>query len=100
MVEFASVLVTVIDADLTTVDSSVAADREVIWHEWLAIGLQDDVSLEECALRCTTVDLLRLSDHDGLVLEVIEDGDFPDAIVLQAALDNMLFEVTEESQDL
>ena len=39
LVEFPSVIITVVDADLTTEDSCVAADGEVIWHEGTAIGL-------------------------------------------------------------
>ena len=96
----ASVVITVINADLTAIDASVSAEAEVVWHERIAIGLVDDVALEEGTLRGSRVGLLGLSDHDGLVLEVVIDGDLSDAEVLQATLDDVLFEVTVESQDL
>ena len=38
-VELPSVVITVVDADLTAEDSCVTADGEVIWHEGTAIGL-------------------------------------------------------------
>ena len=95
-----SVVITVEDADLTAKDASVTADREVVWHERAAVGLQHDLTLEEGALGSTRVDLLRLSDHDRLVFQVVENGHFPDFCVFEAAFNNVLLEVTVESQDL
>jgi len=63
-VELASVFITVVDADLATIKASVCADVEVIWHEGVAVGLKSDMTLEEGTLRCSRVDLLRLSHHD------------------------------------
>jgi len=44
--------------------------------------------------------LLGLGDHDRLVLQVVEDGDMSHSGILEAALNDVLFEVTVESQDL
>ena len=100
MIELASVVIGVVDADLAAKDAGIAADREVVWHEGATVGLQHDLTLEESALRRARVDLLGLGDHDRFVLQVVEDSHLPDLEVLQAALNNVLFEVTVESQDL
>ena len=63
-VELASVFITVVDADLATINAGVCTNVEVVWHERLAVGLKDDMTLEEGALRGSRVDLLRLSNHD------------------------------------
>ena len=99
-IEFASVVITVVDADLAAIDASVAADREVVWHEGAAVGLQDNLALEEGTLRSTRVGLLGLSHHDRLVFQVVEDCHFPDLEIFKTTLDDVLFEVTVESQDL
>ena len=62
--------------------------------------LENDLAFQESALWNARVDLLRLSDHDRLVFQVVEDGHLPDAIVLETALDDMLLEVTIEAEDL
>ena len=96
----ARVVITVVDADLTAIDASVGSDAEVVGHERATVRLQDDVALEEGALGNARVDLLGLRDHNGLVLKVEEDGHFPDAVVLETALNNMLLEVALEAEDL
>lgn len=58
------------------------------------------MALEESTLRDARVDLLGLGDHNGLIFKVVEDCDLPDAVVLEAALDNVLLEVALETQDL
>ena len=58
------------------------------------------MALQESTLGDTRVSLLGLSDHDRLVLKVVEDGDLSDASVLETALNDMLLEVALESQDL
>lgn len=100
LIETASVVITVGDADLATIDSSVSADTEVIGHERSAIRLQNAVTLEESTLRHARVDLLGLSDHDRLVLKEVEDSHLPYAMVLETALYDMLFEVALETQHL
>jgi hypothetical protein len=99
-VEGSGVVIAVVDANLTTVDASVAADAEVVWHERVAVGLQKHVTLEEGTLGRSGVDLLGLTNHDRLVFQVVEDGDLPELMVLKTALDDVLFEVTVESQHL
>lgn len=100
LVVLASVIITVVDADLATIDAGVAADAEVVRNEGSAVGLQDDVALQESTLRDASVDLLGLGDHNRLVLKVVEDSDLSDASVLEAALNNVLLEVALESQNL
>ena len=100
LVELPRVVVAVVNADLASVDARVTADAEVVRHERIAVGLQHNVSLQESALRRSRVNLLGLGHHDGLVFQVVEDGDLSDLVVLEAALDDVLLEVTEESEDL
>ena len=99
-VELAGVVIAVVDADLAAKDARVAANGEVVWHERAAIGLENDLALEECTLRSSRVDLLWLSDHDGLVLQVVENRHLSNLEVLKSALDDVLLEVTVESEDL
>ena len=100
LVEGTSVLIAVIDADLSPVDARVAPDREVVWHVSATVVLKDDLTFEEGSLRNSRVDLLGLSDHDRLVFQVVKDGNLPDAMVLKAALNDMLLEVPVEAQHL
>jgi len=100
LIERTSVLITVKDANAAAIDLRVCANLEVVWHERASVSLQDDLTLEESTLGDTRVDLFGLSEHDGLVFQVVEDGDFSVSGVLETAFDNVLFEVTEESQDL
>ena len=97
--EFSSVLVTVIDSDAAAENANVKANSEVSGEhgESRAILLQDHLSLKENALRGSAVHLSRLTDHDRVVLQVIEDRQFPNPIVFEAALDNALLEVARES---
>ncbi len=99
-VELASVVISVENADAAAENLSVLTDLEVIGHEGVAILLKDDLALEEGTLGHSSVDLLGLSHHDGLVLQVVEDGHLSDAVVLETRLNHGLLEVTVESQDL
>lgn len=100
--EFASVLVTIGDADGPAADANVEADSEVGWLEWHlgSVLLEYHLSLEECALRSAAVDLLGFDNLDGPVFEVIVNDEFPDSVVLQAGLHHALFEKPEKSQHL
>lgn len=100
LVEATSVIIAVVDAHLTPVDASVASNAEVVWHEWAAISLQSDVSLQEVTLRQTCVDLLGLGHHDGLVFQEVEDGDPADSEIFEPALSHVFLEVGLEAQDL
>ena len=93
-------MITVVDADLPSVNASVASDREIIWHISVTVVLENNLAFQESSLWDARVDLLGLSDHDRLVFQVVVDGHLPDAIVLEAALDDMLLEVTIEAEDL
>lgn len=58
------------------------------------------MSFEEGALGDSRVHLLGLSDHDRLVFQVVENQGFSNSEVLETALDNALFGVCEEFEDL
>jgi len=44
--------------------------------------------------------LTRLTNHDRVILQVVKDDQFADAVVLKAALHNGLLEVTIKSEYL
>jgi hypothetical protein len=100
--ELASVLIAVVEADLTAEDADVAPNTEVVGHEGGSgtVLLEDNLAIKESTLRDTGVHLLVLGDHDGLVLKEVEDSDLSDSVVLETRLNNVLFKVTVESQDL
>ena len=81
--ELSGVFISIVDSKNATVDGDIKANREVGGHEGLlrAIALEDHVSLKEWTLGNSTVLLLRLSDHDGLVFEVVEDHSLSDSEV-------------------
>ena len=62
--------------------------------------LENDLAFQEGSLGDARVDLLGLSDHDRLVFQVVEDGYLPDAVVFQAALHDVLLEVSIEAEHL
>jgi len=64
LIEGTSVLITVVNADLSSVNSSVTSDREVIWHIGVTIVLENNLAFQESALWNARVDLLGLSDHN------------------------------------
>ena len=82
--ELSGVLISIVDSENATIDGNIKANREVGRHEGLlrAIALEDHVSLKEGTLGHSTVLLLRLSDHDGLVFKVVEDHSLSDSEVL------------------
>ena len=98
--EVASVLITVVDAELAAENADVDADAKVVGHEGGAGGLDDDLALEEETLGHARVGLLGLGDHDRLVLQVVVDDGFAHALVFEARLNHVLFKVAVESQDL
>lgn len=100
--ELSRVIITVINAELTSIDADVTTNGEVLWHEGLlgSVTLENHVSLKESALRNSTIGLLGLGDHDRLILKIVENGRFADSEVFEAALNNALFGVGVKSQDL
>ena len=58
------------------------------------------MTLEEGTLRRSRVDLPRLTNHDCLVFEVVIDCDFSILGDLKTTFNDVLPEVTVESQDL
>lgn len=100
--ELASVLITIVETDLAAENANINSNTEILWHEWRtrAILLKNNLTLKESTLWNTRVNLFWLSDHDGLILKEIEDNDFSDSVILKTRLNNVLFKVTVESQDL
>jgi hypothetical protein len=100
--EFTGVLVNVVDADAASEDADIEADAEVGGEhgETRAVLLQDHLALEEDALGGAAVNLARLTDHDRVVLKMVQNDQLADAVVLEAALNNRLLEVTIKSEHL
>lgn len=100
--EFASVLINVIDTDAAPKNANVEANAEVgrKHGETRAVLLEDHLALEENALRSTAVGLARLTDHNGVVLQMIQNDQLADTVVLEAALNDAFLEVTIKSQHL
>ena len=63
-VEFARVVITVENADYATENLRIGANGEVVWHEGVAVALQDDLAFEEGTLGHASVGLLGLRHHD------------------------------------
>jgi hypothetical protein len=59
--------------------------------------LEHLLSLQENTLRCATVGLLGLVDHEGVVLQVVEDNELSDSVVLKSGFDYALLEIAEKS---
>ncbi len=100
--ELTGVLVSIIDSNTATVDANVKANTEVLGHEWLlgTVWLQHHLSLQEGTLGSTRVDLLGLSNHDRFIFQEVENSDLADAVVLETAFNNALFEITTETEHL
>jgi len=100
--ELSRVIITIVNAELTSIDADVAAYGEILRHERLlgSVTLENHMSLKESALRNSTVGLLGLGDHDRLILKIVENGGFADSEVFEAAFNNALFGVGVKSQDL
>lgn len=95
-------LVAIVNSELAAVDADVKANAKVLGIEWPVgtVLLEGHLTLEEGALRSAAVDLLWLSDHNGVVFEEVEDHNEAETIVLETALDNAFFKVRIKSQDL
>ena len=100
--ELSSVLIAVINTDASSENADIKANSKVTREhgEARAVLLQYHLSLEEDTLRSSTVYLSWLADHDGVIFQVIEDDQFANAIVLKAAFNDALFEVTIKSEHL
>ena len=66
----------------------------------LSNHLRNLLSLQENALRNTSIFDLLLCDEDGLVREIVVDLDGPDSVVLESAFHDMFLEIGIESKDL
>jgi len=99
MEELPSVVIAVIESDLSAEDADINANSEVVWHKGRlgAVLLENHLAFEESSLRGSRVDYLWLCNHDRLVFEVVEDCHFANSVVLESALNNAFLEVTVES---
>ena len=68
-IELSCVVVTVINTDLSSINTDIDTYAEVLWHEWAlrAILLEDHLSLKESTLRCARVYDLWFCQHDRFV---------------------------------
>jgi hypothetical protein len=100
--ELTSVLVSIVYSDTSAVDAHIETDSEVSWEEWLSrtILFQNHLSLQENTLWGATVGLFWLVDHDGVILQVVQDDQLSDSVVFKSALDDALLEVAQKSEDL
>jgi len=100
--ELTRVLITVGNADSASVDADVQTHLEILRHERClrSVGLDYHLTLQECTLRSSRIDLTGLSNHDRLIFEEVVHDQIADAVVFEAALDDALFEVTEKAKDL
>ena len=100
--EFSGVLVSIIDTNASSKDSDIESNAEISWKHGQAwsVLLEDHLALQEDALRCTAVNLARLTYHDRVVFEVVENNELANSEVLKATLDNAFLEVARKSEDL
>ena len=100
--ELSRVLITVVNAELTSIDADVATNGEVLRHEGLlgSVTLENHVSLKESALRNSTIGLLGLGDHDRLILKIVENCHLSNSVVFVWILDYWFLEVSTEGKHL
>ena len=97
--ELTSVLIAVVDSDSSAKDAYVQSDSEVSRKEgsvWTVL-FEHLLSLQENTLGSATVGLLGLVDHEGVVLQVVEDNELSDSVVLKSGFDYALLEIAEKS---
>lgn len=99
--ERASVIITIGNADSTSVNTNVEANTEVLGHEGShTVAPENHLTLEESTLRHARVFFLRLDNHNRFVLKEVVDHYLVDAHVLKTALTNGLLKETVEAKDL
>jgi len=82
-------------------DANVKTDTEVLRQEGAhSITFEDHLSLEEVTLRNARVNLLRLDDHDRLVLKIVVYEDRVNSEIFKTAFNDWFFEVTVEAKNL
>lgn len=81
--EFSSILIAISNSDASAVDADIEANSEVgrLEGRVRAILFQNHLSLQESSLGSTTVSLLRLDDHNGVILQVVQNDKFSDSVV-------------------
>ena len=94
--KFSGVLITVTDPDASSKKSYIKTNSKVSRSNGKAraILLQNHLPFEENSLRGAAVDLFGLTDHHGVVLEVVEDDYLSDSEVFESALHDAFFEVS------
>lgn len=90
------------DSDASASNSNVHSDVKVLGkkRKARAVLLQNHLPLEEDTLGSARVHLLRFVQHDRVVLQVVVDHQVSDSEILQSALNNAFFEVSEEAENL
>lgn len=100
--ELSSVLIAVINSNWSAANANIETNFEVKWLKWhvWSVLLNNYLSLEECTLWGSWVDLFWLSDQDGSVLKEIVNNEFPNSIVFKSWLNDWFFEITEKAENL
>jgi len=100
--EFASVLIDIIDTDAAAKDADVKANAEIGGKHGKAraVLLEDHLALEENTLGSSTIGLAGLADHNGVILQMVQNDQLANAVVLEAALNDALLKVTIKSEHL
>lgn len=100
--EGSGVFVTVINSNDAAKNRNITPDGEIVWHEGAitSVVLKNHLPLEERTLWASTVHFFWLSNHNGLVFEEVEDGQFTDSIIFKTAFNDRLLGVTLESEYL
>lgn len=102
VVELSSEGITIVNVEDSFKEVDIDSDVEIfpcVIIRKLADNLGDFLSFQEHALGNTGVLNFGLGNIDCLISQVIVNEDFPDAIVLPLAFDDMLLEECIESQD-
>jgi hypothetical protein len=95
-------LIDIIDTDAAAEDANVEANAEIgrKHGQTRTVLLEDHLALEENALGSAAVCLAGLTDHNGVILQMVQNDQFANAVVLEAALNHAFLEITIKSEHL
>jgi hypothetical protein len=94
-------LITVNNAEDTTVEVNISTDLEIAPSKGInGVKLGDEVTLEEYTLGDSWVLDAGLKDVNSVIFEVVVDGTLAETVVLGGALNNWLLEEGSEVKDL
>ena len=81
--EFFRILITIIYSYRSSTYTNIKPNSKISWFKWHSrtILFNNNISFEECALWCSTIDHLWLSNHNRSVLEEIVNYQFSNSII-------------------